>query len=171
MRVSSRWRVCGQAAGLAVNSSAIRAACANERSCGSLRGATSNGRPYRDTWQKNGLRSEISAGPSCRHCVSLVKACAGYSFTRLLPLLWWRFGERIDRAHEVSPPHRAGIPLWGGLPLCLTACRGAGQIHPGGHSRMVTTARRHPGLFFDLVPKSPATPARQIAVHDCCQAV
>ena len=40
--------MCGQAAGLAVNSSAIRAACANERSCGSLRGATSNGRPYRD---------------------------------------------------------------------------------------------------------------------------
>ena len=29
-------------------SSAIRAACANERSCGSVRGATSNGRPYRD---------------------------------------------------------------------------------------------------------------------------
>ncbi len=29
-------------------SSAIRAACANERSCGSARGAISNGRPYRD---------------------------------------------------------------------------------------------------------------------------
>ena len=29
-------------------SSAIRAACANERSCGSVRGAISNGRPYRD---------------------------------------------------------------------------------------------------------------------------
>jgi hypothetical protein len=29
-------------------SSAIRAACANERSCGSVRGAISDGRPYRD---------------------------------------------------------------------------------------------------------------------------
>jgi hypothetical protein len=29
-------------------SSLIRAACANERSCGSVRGAISNGRPYRD---------------------------------------------------------------------------------------------------------------------------
>jgi len=29
-------------------SSAIRAACANERSCGSARGAISDGRPYRD---------------------------------------------------------------------------------------------------------------------------
>ena len=29
-------------------SSAIRAACANERSCGSARGAISNGRPYPD---------------------------------------------------------------------------------------------------------------------------
>src|ERR1019366_8046296 len=29
-------------------SSAIRAACANERSCGSARGAISNGCPYRD---------------------------------------------------------------------------------------------------------------------------
>jgi len=28
--------------------SAIRAACANERSCRSLRGAISDGRPYRD---------------------------------------------------------------------------------------------------------------------------
>ena len=28
--------------------SAIRAACANERSCGSERGEISNGRPYRD---------------------------------------------------------------------------------------------------------------------------
>lgn len=33
---------------LARYSSAIRAACANERSCGSVRGAISNGRPYRD---------------------------------------------------------------------------------------------------------------------------
>ena len=46
--------MCGQAAGLAVNSSAIRAACANERSCGSLRGATSNGRPYRDPIERRG---------------------------------------------------------------------------------------------------------------------
>jgi hypothetical protein len=30
------------------HSSAIRAACANERSCGSERGAISDGRPYRD---------------------------------------------------------------------------------------------------------------------------
>jgi hypothetical protein len=29
-------------------SSAIRAACANERSCGSVRGAISDDRPYRD---------------------------------------------------------------------------------------------------------------------------
>jgi len=29
-------------------SSAIRAACANERSCGFVRGTISNGRPYRD---------------------------------------------------------------------------------------------------------------------------
>jgi hypothetical protein len=47
--------VCGQAAGLAVNSSAIRAACANERSCGSLRGATSNGRHYRDQQLAGGI--------------------------------------------------------------------------------------------------------------------
>jgi len=36
-------------------SSAIRAACANERSCGSARGAISNGRPYRDRQQPESL--------------------------------------------------------------------------------------------------------------------
>jgi len=37
-------------------SSAIRAACANERSCGSVRGAISNGRPYRDLKIPNQVR-------------------------------------------------------------------------------------------------------------------
>ena len=47
-RVPTGGRVCGQALMLGRYSSAIRAACANERSCGSVRGAISDGRPYRD---------------------------------------------------------------------------------------------------------------------------
>src|SRR5215472_488161 len=38
---------CGTSVMLGSYSSAIRAACANERSCGSVRGAISDGRPYR----------------------------------------------------------------------------------------------------------------------------
>ena len=38
-------------------SSAIRAACAKERSCGSVRGAISDGRPYRD----------LTTGSECKH--------------------------------------------------------------------------------------------------------
>src|ERR1017187_6172347 len=41
-------RECGQSGMLGRYSSAIRAACANERSCGSVRGAISDDRPYRD---------------------------------------------------------------------------------------------------------------------------
>jgi hypothetical protein len=45
-------------------SSAIRAACANERSCGSVRGAISNGRPYRDQQQSvsDRMRDGMIAG-------------------------------------------------------------------------------------------------------------
>lgn len=48
LRVSHGWPVCGQSGTLGRYSSAIRAACAKERSCGSVRGAISDGRPYRD---------------------------------------------------------------------------------------------------------------------------
>src|SRR5450631_961633 len=43
-------------------SSAIRAACANERSCGSARGAISNGRPYRD---RNIKGAHLTVGCDC----------------------------------------------------------------------------------------------------------
>ena len=36
--------------------SAIRAACANERSCGSARGAIRNGRPYRDVRRASAVK-------------------------------------------------------------------------------------------------------------------
>ncbi len=46
--VSHGWAGVRTSSTLGRYSSAIRAACANERSCGSARGAISNGRPYRD---------------------------------------------------------------------------------------------------------------------------
>jgi integrase len=46
--VSHGWASVRTSCPLGRYSSAIRAACANERSCGSARGAISNGRPYRD---------------------------------------------------------------------------------------------------------------------------
>jgi len=46
--VSHGWASVRTSPTLGRHSSAIRAACANERSCGSARGAISNGRPYRD---------------------------------------------------------------------------------------------------------------------------
>jgi hypothetical protein len=48
LRVSHGWASVRTSATLGRYSSAIRAACANERSCGSVRGAISDGRPYRD---------------------------------------------------------------------------------------------------------------------------
>ena len=45
-------------------SSAIRAACANERSCGSARGAISNGRPYRDLKTPSPQRHALRLGPT-----------------------------------------------------------------------------------------------------------
>jgi len=48
LRVSHGWASVRTSSTLGRYSSAIRAACANERSCGSARGAISNGRPYRD---------------------------------------------------------------------------------------------------------------------------
>jgi len=47
-RVSQGWASVRTGSTLGRYLSAIRAACANERSCGSARGAISNGRPYRD---------------------------------------------------------------------------------------------------------------------------
>jgi hypothetical protein len=46
--VSHGWTSVRTSVSLGRYSSAIRAACANERSCGSVRGAISDGRPYRD---------------------------------------------------------------------------------------------------------------------------
>ncbi|HWY54924.1 MAG TPA: hypothetical protein VNZ03_10705, partial [Terriglobales bacterium] len=46
--VSHGWASVRTSGTLGRYSSAIRAACANERSCGSVRGTISNGRPYRD---------------------------------------------------------------------------------------------------------------------------
>jgi len=46
--VSHGWASVRTSSTLGRYSSAIRAACANERSCGSARGAISDGRPYRD---------------------------------------------------------------------------------------------------------------------------
>src|SRR5215472_8340155 len=46
--VSHGWASVRTSVTLGRYSSAIRAACAKERSCGSVRGAISNGRPYRD---------------------------------------------------------------------------------------------------------------------------
>jgi hypothetical protein len=46
--VSHGWARVRTSPTLGRHSSAIRAACANERSCGSARGAISDGRPYRD---------------------------------------------------------------------------------------------------------------------------
>jgi len=46
--VSHGWASVRPSSTLGRYSSAIRAACANERSCGSARGAISDGRPYRD---------------------------------------------------------------------------------------------------------------------------
>src|SRR5215470_5451154 len=48
LRVSHGWASVRKSVTLGRYSSAIRAACANERSCGSARGAISDGRPYRD---------------------------------------------------------------------------------------------------------------------------
>ena len=48
LRVSHGWASVRTSGTLGRDSSAIRAACANERSCGSVRGAINNGRPYRD---------------------------------------------------------------------------------------------------------------------------
>src|SRR5215831_7295401 len=48
LRVSHGWASVRASTTLGRYSSAIRAACANERSCGSGRGAISDGRPYRD---------------------------------------------------------------------------------------------------------------------------
>ena len=48
LRVFHGWASVRTSSRLGRYSSAIRAACANERSCGSVRGAISDGRPYRD---------------------------------------------------------------------------------------------------------------------------
>src|SRR5262249_7382779 len=48
LRVSHGWASVRPSPMLGRYSSAIRAACANQRSCGSVRGAISDGRPYRD---------------------------------------------------------------------------------------------------------------------------
>jgi hypothetical protein len=48
VRVFHGWASVRTSSRLGRYSSAIRAACANERSCGSVRGAISDGRPYRD---------------------------------------------------------------------------------------------------------------------------
>jgi len=52
LRVFHGWASVRTSCTLGRYSFVIRAACANERSCGSVRGAISNGRPYRDltTW-------------------------------------------------------------------------------------------------------------------------
>ncbi len=73
--VSHRWRVCGHAVTLGRYSSAIRAACANERSCGSVRGAISDGRPYRDLID----RLECCSDPTSSH----------FSALEPLPALEW----------------------------------------------------------------------------------
>src|SRR5215468_647214 len=51
LRVSHEWARARTSPMLGRYSSAIRAACATERSCGSVRGAISDGRPYRDPKQ------------------------------------------------------------------------------------------------------------------------
>src|SRR5215471_3036263 len=48
LRVSHGWASVRTSVMLGRYSSAIRAACANERSCGTVRGAISDGCPYRD---------------------------------------------------------------------------------------------------------------------------
>jgi hypothetical protein len=48
LRVSQGWASVRTNLTFVRHSSAIRAACANQRSCGSARGAISDGRPYRD---------------------------------------------------------------------------------------------------------------------------
>src|ERR1017187_4420044 len=66
-------------------SSAIRAACANERSCGSARGAISNGRPYRDLiWP-------------CAGHLSVIACFRQQSKTRLLPSLGFPFVAWLSR--------------------------------------------------------------------------
>ena len=59
--VSHGWASVRTSAELGRYSSAIRAACANQRSCGSVRGAISDGRPYRDrqSSKEPGMQDEL----------------------------------------------------------------------------------------------------------------
>jgi hypothetical protein len=61
--VSHGWTSVRTSVSLGRYSSAIRAACANERSCGSVRGAISDGRPYRDLkMPRTGILSVTACG-------------------------------------------------------------------------------------------------------------
>jgi len=74
-------------------SSAIRAACANERSCGSVRGAISDDRPYRDRWRHSRLwlnYSHTIRSGRARHFVWSLDTLFGNPETGL-----WSLTERL----------------------------------------------------------------------------
>jgi hypothetical protein len=90
-------------------SSAIRAACANERSCGSARGAISNGRPYRDLIvpiERNipalYLRWAIDALP--------MGHLRGRNWSLNFDFIGWELAEFYDKPGPFLGPHVRSLP-------------------------------------------------------------